>query len=80
MIWCCADFESHLLKNDKSGVGLMWVYRSRVGYHFFVQHREEGAIFPKGGFAIEFCPFCGKNLREWLDTQAKSQGPADSSE
>jgi len=63
MKWCCADFESHLLK-ENPGVGLLYYYRSRVGATVFVSNRDEGATLSKPGFAISFCPFCGKNLRE----------------
>ena len=72
MKWCCADFESHLLQ-EEPGVGLVYVYhgRSHRGWLFLIQSREEGATFPKGGFAIKFCPFCGKDLREWFESQGE---------
>jgi hypothetical protein len=56
------------------------MYRGRLGHFFFVQSREEGETFPKGGFAINFCPFCGKNLREWFQSQPEPPGPAEASQ
>jgi hypothetical protein len=58
---CCADFESHLLK-ENPGVGLLYYYRSGVGATVFVSNRDEGATLSKPAFAIRFCPLCGKNL------------------
>ena len=72
MKWCCADFESHLLKQNP-GLGLLYYYRSHVGPTVFVSNRDEGAALSKPGFAIKFCPFCGTNLLEWFASQA--EGP-----
>jgi len=68
MKWCCADFESHLLK-ENAGVGLLYHYRSRVGVTVFVSNRDEPVTLSKPAFAIRFCPFCRKNLREWFASQ-----------
>jgi len=56
MKWCCAEFESHLLKENPS-VGLVYYYRSRVGATVFVSNRDEGTTLSKPAFAIRFCPF-----------------------
>jgi len=72
MKWCCADFESHLLKQD-SGVGLLYYYRSRSGANVFVSHRDGRTTLSEPAFAIKFCPFCGKNLREWFASQVGSE-------
>ena len=69
MEWCCADFESHLLK-ENPGVGLAYYYRTRVGATIFVANKPEGAALSKPAFSIIFCPFCGKNLHEWFASQA----------
>lgn len=80
MKWRCAVFESHLLK-ENNGVGLVYVYNGRPhrGLFFAIQNREENEAFPKGGFAIKFCPFCGKNLREWFESQVEHGDPSQAS-
>ena len=78
MKWCCAEFESHLLK-ENPGVGLVYYYRSRVGATVFVSNRDEGTTLSKPAFAIRFCPFCGKNLREWWASQVEGPEPESQS-
>ena len=75
MKWCCSDFESHLLKGEKRGLGLVVVnHGSKRGCLFLVQNWDEGSVFPHGGFAIKFCPWCGKNLREWFEQTSSGTG------
>jgi hypothetical protein len=66
MKWCCSDFESHLLQGEKRGLGLVVVgHGSKRGWR--VQNWDEGSVTSHGGFAIKFCPWCGRNLREWFE-------------
>jgi len=74
MKWCCVDFESHLQK-ENPGVGLLYYYRSRGGATVFISNRDERVTLSKPAFAINFCPFCGKNLREWFASQVNGPEP-----
>ncbi len=68
---CCPDFESHRLDSEKRGVGVVTVnHGPKRGLLFLIQNWDEGSVYPHGGFAIKFCPWCGKELGGLVESHA----------
>lgn len=68
--WCCSGFEVHLLKSEKKhGVGIAVIINYKAGVFCTIQNWKDASSMPEGGFAIKFCPWCGRNLKQWFDAQ-----------
>jgi hypothetical protein len=69
--WCCADFTTRVLP-DHRGVGVGFRFASYAPALFFLLYRRPDSgpsDTPEMGGAIEFCPWCGRNLKDWFESQ-----------
>jgi hypothetical protein len=66
--WCCSDFESRLAPSDE-GVGIGVMIHSKTGTSCWITNPAQAADLRLPVLTIKFCPWCGRELKPWLDSQ-----------
>jgi len=64
MAWCCPEFAKHIDAASGTGLGVVYVYRAKLGKMYIARYRSATSE-ETAGSRIYFCPWCGSDLAGW---------------
>ena len=75
--WCCPEFESQIMRGgEPREFGIAYLL-SKNGARFTISKFEQRAEYPKTLAVIKFCPWCGRDLKQWFDSQVGQNSPKE---